>query len=132
MQNKIFIIITYMKKSIRSKSRIMPGAIILVIIFIISGSCSKSSNTNVTPGPNEVIIQNFAFNPGTISVTTGTTVTWTNKDAVTHTVTSNTAGLFDSGNIAPNGTYTHTFSTAGSYPYHCTIHPYMTGTVIVN
>ncbi len=120
-----------MKKSIDTKRRIMPGTIILAIIFIISSSCSKSSNPQVTPGPNEVIIQNSAYDPGTITVTTGTTVTWTNKDAITHTVTSNT-GLFDSGNISPNGTYPHTFTAAGSYPYHCTIHPYMTGTVIVN
>jgi plastocyanin len=84
-----------------------------------------------SPGVNEVWIQNFGFNPVTITVAAGTTITWTNKDNVAHTVTS-TTGIFDSGSFGTNGTYVHTFSTAGNFPYYCTIHPYMTGTVIVN
>jgi len=82
------------------------------------------------PGLNEVFIQSMAFSPGTITVTANTIVTWTNKDGVTHTVTSNT-GLFDSGTIGANKTYSHMFATAGSYPYHCTVHPSMTATVTV-
>jgi len=83
-----------------------------------------------SPPPNQVFIQNMAFNPGVISVAANTTIMWTNKDGVTHTVTSNT-GKFDSGNIAPGGTFSFKFADAGSYPYHCTIHPNMTGTVNV-
>jgi len=82
-------------------------------------------------GANEVWIESFAFNPVTITVTTNTTVIWTNKDGTAHTVTSNT-GDFDSGNMATNGTYSHTFTTAGTFPYHCTYHPDMLGSVIVN
>jgi plastocyanin len=70
----------------------------------------------------------MTFNPSTISVTAGTTITWTNKDAIGHTVTSD-AGLFDSGVVAASGTYQYTFSTAGTYAYHCKIHPGMTASV---
>lgn len=80
---------------------------------------------------NAVYIQNMAFNPATITVPAGTTITWTNKDGMAHTVTSDTA-IFDSGSIASNGTYSRTFPTAGTFPYHCSIHPSMTATVIVN
>jgi plastocyanin len=83
------------------------------------------------PGANEVFIQGMAFNPVTITVSAGTTITWTNKDGVSHTVTSDTA-LFDSGTIASNGTYSHTFSTAGTFAYHCSIHTDMMATVVVN
>ncbi len=83
------------------------------------------------PGTNEVFIKGMAFDPSTITVTAGTTITWTNKDPVTHTVSS-TSNEFDSGNITPNATFSHTFSTAGSYSYYCKIHTYMTATVKVN
>jgi plastocyanin len=83
------------------------------------------------PGPNEVLIQNYAFSPATITVAANTIITWTNKDGVGHTVTSDT-GVFESGTINTNGTYSYTFTTPGTYPYHCTPHPYMTATVIVN
>jgi plastocyanin len=122
-----------MKKLFGPKSRLLIGAGFLFAILCLSNSCSKSSSSNDTtnPGANEVWIQNMAFNPVTRTVTAGTTITWTNKDGVAHTVTSNT-GAFDSGTVNPNGTYSHLFSTAGSFPYHCSIHPTMTATVIVN
>jgi plastocyanin len=89
--------------------------------------------TGGTPGPglNEVFIQGMAFTPATITVAANTTITWTNKDAIAHTVTSDTK-LFDSGSIGANGTYSHTFATAGTFSYHCTVHPTMTASVIVN
>jgi plastocyanin len=111
-----------------SKRRSITGLFLLIAILLISGSCSKSSDT---PGPNQVFMQGNAFNPTTITVSVNTTITWTNKDGVTHTVTS-TTGLFDSGSINTNGTYSRQFTTAGSFPYKCTIHPSMTGTVIVH
>jgi plastocyanin len=72
----------------------------------------------------------MAFNPASLIVTAGTTVKWTNKDGIIHNVTSNT-GVFSSGSIPDNGTFSYTFSTAGTYQYHCTIHPSMTATVVV-
>jgi plastocyanin len=73
----------------------------------------------------------MAFNPSTITVAANTTITWTNKDGVSHTVTSAT-GLFDSGTISNNGVYSHKFTAAGTYSYSCLIHPDMVGTVVVN
>jgi plastocyanin len=77
-----------------------------------------------------VTLANFAFSPTTLTVKVGTTVTWTNKDSTSHTVVSDT-GVFDSGNLAPNATYTYVFAKAGTFNYHCSIHPSMKGTVIV-
>jgi len=92
-----------------------------------SNSGSKGSSG---PGANEVWIQGMAFTPASITVDAGTTVKWTNKDAIGHTVTSND-GTFDSGTIAPNGTFSYTFANAGTFAYHCKIHPYMTASVLV-
>jgi plastocyanin len=117
-----------MKKANLIFGRITMGIIILAVITIFSEGCSKNSSG---PGANEVFIQGMAFGPATITVSAGTTITWTNKDAVGHTVTS-TSGLFDSGLINANATYSHMFSAAGTYPYTCTIHPLMTGTVVVH
>jgi len=112
----------------------------LLFIFILLNSCmntndptyTKTSNTTTgTQGANEVYIQGMAFSPVTLTVTAGTTVTWTNKDAMAHTVTSDST-LFVSGNIVANGTYSYTFNSAGTYPYHCAIHPTMKAKVIVN
>src|SRR5437764_128814 len=79
-----------------------------------------------------VTIQNFAFSPQTITVAPGTTVVWTNKDSVAHTVTSDTSAWPDSGNLATNQTFSHTFTKAGAFPYHCAIHTSMTARVIVS
>jgi plastocyanin len=119
-----------MKTKINKSRRIMIiNALLLILSFTMWG-CSKSGSS-ATPGANEVFIQGMAFTPGSITVAANTTITWTNKDGVSHTVTSNT-GLFDSGTINPNGTWSHLFATSGTFPYHCTIHPNMTATVIIN
>jgi plastocyanin len=73
----------------------------------------------------------MAFSPVSLTVAVGTAVTWTNNDSVAHTVTSDTK-VFDSGSItAAVGTYSYTFTVAGTYNYHCTIHPMMTAKIIV-
>ena len=73
----------------------------------------------------------FGFSPQTLTVPVGMTVTWKNTTQVAHTVTSDDAVTFDSGAIPAGGTFTFTFTKAGSYAYHCDISPYMTGTIIV-
>lgn len=120
----------------------MMTAVVLILTLVgISYSCSKSDNPYDTgnpggtggkgsPGTNEVWIQGMAFNPSSITVKEGTTITWTNKDGTAHTVTSD-ANLFNSGEISSTKTYTYTFLTAGTYQYHCSIHPSMTAKVIV-
>lgn len=100
----------------------------MLAIFILLGSCKKDSSA---PGANEVYIENMNFSPSTITVTVNTTVIWTNKDGMAHTVTSVT-DLFDSGSIADGKSFEHTFSTEGTYHYKCSFHSSMTGTVVVN
>ena len=81
-------------------------------------------------GANASIAQSFSPTPVTVVIGVNNTVTWVNNDSAPHTVTANDAS-FGSGNIAPTGTYTFTFTKAGTYAYHCLYHPWMVGTVIV-
>jgi plastocyanin len=73
---------------------------------------------------------NFAFSPATLTVKTGTKVSWTNKDTVTHTVTAD-QGAFNSGLLSPGNSFSFTFTQAGTYSYHCNIHHSMMATIIV-
>jgi plastocyanin len=77
-----------------------------------------------------VAISGFAFSPREITVTVGDTITWTNSDAQAHTATADD-GSFDTGTIGNNASGSATFSTAGTFPYHCKIHSSMTGTITV-
>jgi len=81
-------------------------------------------------GAGAVTIKDRSFQPGSISVTVGSTVTWTNADNTAHTVTADD-GSFDGGTLAPGATFSQTFTTAGTFAYHCNIHPSMTATVTV-
>lgn len=75
-------------------------------------------------------ISDFAFQPGSIAVTAGDTISWTNDDAAPHTATADD-GSFDTGQLAKGASGSHTFTTAGTFAYHCAIHPSMHGTVTV-
>ncbi len=99
---------------------------------IASPTSSPTSSPTTTPTTDHanVNISGLAFVPQTLTVSVGTTVTWTNNDSVSHTVTSND-DLFASGTIAKNATFSHTFEQKGTFNYHCSIHPSMTGKVIV-
>jgi len=92
------------------------------------GGNSQSSSSS--PAPDTVVIMNIAFNPGTLSVSTGTAVTWRNKDGVTHTSTSDN-GVWDTGNNPGGTSETVMFSNAGTFKDHCSIHGGMTGTIVV-
>ena len=78
-----------------------------------------------------VSIAGFAFVPATITVNAGQSITWTNTDPVAHTTTSDDRTSWDSGDLGPNASFTTTFSQPGTYAYHCTVHPFIRGTVIV-
>ena|SRR5690242_984740 len=126
---------TYMKRL---------SAILLVLTTVtLFVACGKGGSNSYTTGGgggygggggggtgSDVSIKNFAFTSNNISVTKGTTVKWTNNDGVTHTVTADD-GSFDSGSLTNGASFSHTFSTAGTYTYHCSIHTTMTGTVTV-
>ncbi len=96
-----------------------------------SGNTGGSGNNNSSGSGNAVSLLNMSFSPATLSVPVGTTVVWTNDDVVTHTVTSNTSA-FDSGNLTPGNKFSMTFTSAGTYAYHCKIHAYMTGSIVVH
>jgi plastocyanin len=100
---------------------------VLIITYV---SCSKDDAGGTAP--NKVSITDNAFS-SSITVAQGTTVTWTNFGAVDHTVTSDVTGAtgFDSGTIAPGAVFTHTFTTTGTFAYHCNFHSSMAATVTV-
>jgi plastocyanin len=107
-------------------------SIILIILLIGLVSLGFLARLQNAPTPTSVAtisstnveIKNMAFSPADLQVKIGDTVTFTNNDSVAHTVTSDT-GTFDSGTIEPGKSYTKTFDTAGTFAYHCTIHPSM-------
>ena len=82
----------------------------------------------------DVEIKGFAFNPQTIIIKKGSTITWKQMDSAPHTATSTSApagAAFDSGTLNKGASWSHTFNTAGTYEYYCAIHPNMKGEVIV-
>jgi plastocyanin len=78
----------------------------------------------------QVVVDNFSFAPATAAVPVGTTVTWTNHDDIPHNVVS-PERKFKSPVLDTDEAFTHTFDVAGTYQYYCSIHPRMTGQVVV-
>lgn len=132
-----------------------PGRLALLLV-VAATACSGSAMTGLNSGGGgggggngggtsaSVTIQDYAFSPATLTIKAGTSVTWTNSGPSTHTVTSDSAGMFDSGMLAPpmastdpyggtssGQTFTMAFHTPGTYAYHCTNHATMHGTVVV-
>ena len=122
--------------------RLMSILCIALMLTIGSAACknqgSQSSKAAPEPGsektlkpePNQVEIKDFSFSPETLEVPAGTEVTWVNHDDAMHTVTSDD-GIFDSDKFAKGETFSHAFEKEGTYGYHCTLHPYMKGKIIV-
>jgi hypothetical protein len=113
----------------------------LTILFIATASAAPIGCSSLTigkavsilPGSGSNLSLVITFSPKNITITSGTTVEWVNNDSTTHTVTSlsGAPASFDSGGFAPGATFCYTFSNLGTFPYHCTIHPWMRGFVIV-
>ena len=112
-----------------------------LVLILASGCGSSMTNPSPTPSPitsgSTVSIVSgattrgsSAYSPNPINVSAGATVTWTNNDTVTHTSTSDN-GQWNSGNIAPQASFSRMFPTAGTFTYHCSLHPGMVGTVTV-
>lgn len=115
------------------------AAAVLALGLSACGSSSSPSSPSPAPsgGANSVSVPvnastlgSSAYAPNPITVTSGTTVTWTNNDSIAHTSTSD-GGAWDSGSIAAGGHFSFTFQNKGNFAYHCTIHPGMIGTVVV-
>lgn len=79
----------------------------------------------------QVNIFNYKFDPETVTIAAGTTVTWTNKDEVPHTVASSDKSFKGSAGLDTGDSYSYTFDKPGTYKYYCTLHPFMTGTIVV-
>ena len=120
----------------------MIRSLLLLSVLSLFFACSKNNssngygnnnnNNNSNPATsNSITIDNMAFNSSSIAVKAGTTVTWTNNESITHTVTADDAS-FDSGNMKQGDKFTHTFNTAGTFSYHCKYHSSMTGSVSVS
>lgn len=100
------------------------------IALLGAGSPSVTAIDQPSVANVEVRIDNFVFGPQTITVPVGATVTWTNKDDIPHTSVS-TEGVFKSKVLDTDEKFSYTFTKPGTYPYYCTIHPKMTGKVVV-
>jgi plastocyanin len=94
------------------------------------GRSSVASAQQAPAASVEVKIDNFSFGPAAITVAVGTTVTWTNRDDIPHTVVSDDK-VFKSKVLDTDEKFSYTFAKPGTYPYFCSIHPKMTGKVIV-
>lgn len=101
-------------------------AMTLVLIVIVSMAISLLPRASAAS--HAVDISNFSFSPNSITIAPGDSVTWTNNDGTTHTVTG--VG-WESGFLNNGNTYTHQFNTSGDFSYHCSIHTYMTGVIHV-
>jgi len=91
---------------------------------------AAATSTPSTSEQTAVTIKDFEFTPSAITIKVGDTVTWTNNGPSIHTVTADD-GSFDSGDLSGGKTFSHTFQTAGTFAYHCSLHPFMKATVTV-
>src|SRR4051812_139761 len=105
------------------------------LIAATLGAAMATMTAIVLPGradsaPHAVTIDNFTFNPQRLTVTAGSTVTWTNKDDIPHAIAASGA-QFRSKALDTDDDYSFTFTTPGTYQYFCSLHPHMTGTIVV-
>ena len=125
-----------------AKSRLMfcLACVVLLIVSCMAAGCSSNQTppptaapTSSAAGGNTVAIKNFAFDPSSLTVKSGTGVKWTNQDGTSHTIVSDTGSpvAFSSDSLASGASYSFTFTQPGTYTYHCSVHPTMKGTIIV-
>jgi plastocyanin len=104
--------------------------VMIAVLLLSAGSPRVTANDQPSAAAADVKIDNFVFGPQTLTVQVGTTVTWTNHDDIPHTVVS-TEGVFKSKVRDTDEKFSYTFTKPGTYPYYCSVHPKMTGTVVV-
>ena len=109
---------------------LLAAVLTLGIAGVGAGTGNLSARAQQKPETAEVKIDNFSFGPSDLTVPVGTTVTWTNRDDIPHTVVS-TDKVFKSKVLDTDEKFSFTFSKAGTYPYFCSIHPKMTGKIVV-
>jgi plastocyanin len=105
--------------------------VLIAMLLLVAGSTSVTANDQPSAATAEVKIDNFVFGPQTLTVPVGATVTWTNKDDIPHTAVS-TDGVFKSKVMDTDEKFSYTFAKAGTYSYYCSVHPKMTGKIVVH
>jgi len=125
------------------------GIVVIVLIigvFLLFGNKNTATNNGdqITPPPipnigentgvqtYNIEINNFAFVPASLNVKAGDTIIWTNKDSAPHTVVSDSGSEIGSATLSQGNNYSHTFNTAGTFNYHCSIHPGMKANIVVS
>jgi plastocyanin len=103
---------------------------LLIAIMLLALSSRVTANAEPSAPAAAVKIDNFVFGPQTVTVPVGTTVTWTNVDDIPHTAVS-TDGVFKSKVMDTDEKFSFTFTKTGTYSYYCSVHPKMTGKVVV-
>jgi plastocyanin len=116
------------KKNVRIAGVAMP--VLIAMLLLVAGSSRVTASDQPSAANVGVKIDNFVFGPQAITVPVGTTVTWTNSDDIPHTAVS-TDGVFKSKVMDTDEKFSYTFTKPGTYPYYCSVHPKMTGQVIV-
>src|ERR1700730_9553568 len=106
------------------------GVVMIAILMLFAGSSRLAASDQPSAANVAVKIDNFVFGPQAITVPVGTTVTWTNSDDTPHTAVS-TDGVFKSKVMDTDERFSYTFTKAGTYSYYCSVHPKMTGQVVV-
>lgn len=110
---------------------VLAAPIAAATFLLVTGSRSFTVHARQTAATSaDVKIDNFSFGPATITVAAGATVTWTNRDDIPHTVVSDDK-VFKSKVLDTDEKFSYTFSKPGTYPYFCSVHPKMTGKVVV-
>lgn len=130
--------------------------VLIAAVFVAAAACS-SNNSNPSPAPssttgtttgsgtststgttttvnipvNAMVLTTTAFAPNPVTVKVGDSIMWVNTDSIAHTSTANNGTTWNSGTIAPGGSFKTTLTTAGTFAYHCAFHPGMVGTVTV-
>lgn len=112
--------------------RVAGVAAVMVATALLVAESTNVAATPQQPAPAtaHVRLDNFSFGPATLTVAVGTIVTWTNRDDIPHTVVS-TDGVFKSKVLDTDEQFSYTFATPGTFPYFCSIHPHMTGRIVV-
>lgn len=118
-----------MSRSIRVFSLTAPIVVGLGLMLSVSGLLRTNAQESAKQTA-EVKIDNFSFTPVTATVSAGTTITWTNRDDIPHTVVSDDK-VFKSKVLDTDEKFSYTFTKAGTYPYFCSVHPKMTGKIVV-
>jgi plastocyanin len=110
---------------------------IILLAAILLAACGPTASPTpagtlppVQSGEAKVSIANYAFDPASLTITTGTTVTWTNNDTIAHNVVGDD-GSWSSNSLANGDKYSFTFTKAGTFSYHCGVHPSMKATITV-